>query len=169
MKQTDRIRNNNCALLIAHFAIAALAAAGALALTGFGGCHSPTQSGSMEEIDTTSHNISWEVDTVGVFGATYFNDVAIVTDNDSALDIWTVGRFYTGDTTIGVSTYNIARYNGTNWSYMNATNEDLYAIYAFSPTDIWVGAHHHIIGMERIGNHLMSTDFSMVILKKFGG
>lgn len=84
-------------------------------------------------MDTTSHDFIWEIDTLGDYGS-YLNDVAIIDENN----VWVVGYIKTAD-----STYNAARWDGSEWKfsgiYSNTLN--LYSIKWFSENDIWVTSH----------------------------
>lgn len=87
---------------------------------------------------TTSHDFVWEIDTLGNYGS-YLNDVWIVDEND----IWVVGALTIEDSTLqysGETNYNAARWNGNTWEYLRIWNPhvELYSIYYFSKTDIWV-------------------------------
>jgi len=81
-------------------------------------------------IDTTSHDYSWVLDTLGTNGS-YLRDVAIVDENN----ILVVGNIVTE-----TGEYNAAKWNGTGWElfgiYSNTLN--LYNIQYFSEDDIWV-------------------------------
>jgi hypothetical protein len=81
-------------------------------------------------LDTTSHDFTWTVETLGDYGS-YLNDVAIVDENN----IWVVGYI-----TLGDSIYNAAHWNGTEWEMLGIYNNvlDLYSIWYFSENDIWV-------------------------------
>ncbi len=72
------------------------------------GIQNLTSSIQLTTLDTTSHNITWEVETVGDYGS-YALDVAVIDEND----IWIVGQFYErfGSDTV----YNAAHWNGNIW------------------------------------------------------
>jgi len=82
-------------------------------------------------IDTTSHQFSFAVDTIGIYGS-YLNDVAIVNEND----IWVVGNIETDSTS-----YNAAHYNGEEWELIKIQPQGyvqpLGSIYYFSENNIW--------------------------------
>jgi len=95
-------------------------------------------------LDTTSHNFTWEIDSIGVVGS-YFNDIAIINE----IDIFAVGHLLFEDTdsldSLGneIKPYNGARWNGENWSYLRTyPSYDTYhvniSIFPFSSNDIWV-------------------------------
>ncbi|MFH0989560.1 MAG: hypothetical protein V1799_06035 [bacterium] len=98
-------------------------------------------------LDTTSHIIQWQVDTLGVRGT--INDVwAFSRDN-----IWAVGEIYLRDSTGKEDPvlYNAARYDGNRWQSFRVPTRSvggstgsamLRTIFCFSPTDIWVFAYH---------------------------
>jgi hypothetical protein len=84
--------------------------------------------------DTTSHSFSWVIDTLGYDGN--LNDVAIIDENN----IWAVGYIRDGD-----STYNAARWDGSEWEFYRIAPEGFFgtmtSIYAFSEDDIWFGKY----------------------------
>jgi hypothetical protein len=99
--------------------------------------------------DTTSHNFTWTLDTIGIQGQ--LNDVAIINDTD----VWAVGQIYLYDSAAGhedPTIYNAAHWDGRSWKpiriwWDSASNsvEQLTAIYAFNDNDIWVsysGLYH---------------------------
>jgi len=81
-------------------------------------------------LDTTSHDFTWTVETLGDAWST-LNDVAIVDENN----IWVVGNINTPD-----GEYNAARWNGSEWEFMGIYSNtlDLYSIWYFAEDDIWV-------------------------------
>lgn len=100
-------------------------------------------------IDTTSHNFTWEIFTLGQYGST-IRDVTIVNEDN----IWVVGNFETDD-----GEYNAAHWDGNEWELMGfySNTLDLYSIYYFSEDDIWVSSHGYPIhwnGNEWILYHL---------------
>lgn len=79
--------------------------------------------------DITSHEFTWEVDSLGSYGSV-LRDVYIVDENN----IWAVGNIETGD-----DEFNAAHWDGVSWEYIEIINAaDLYSIYYFSENDIWV-------------------------------
>ncbi len=98
-------------------------------------------------MDTTSHNFTWETDTLGDGNNSTLFDVAIVNDTCA----YAVGELYKRDSTGRWNTdpYNLASWNGHKW-----TLKQIYYLYqgqyfiarftsvfAFSSTDIWVGSN----------------------------
>ncbi len=67
-------------------------------------------------MDTTSHNFTWEIDTIGAYGS-YLLDVAIINEND----IWAVGEIHTAETdtfdSLGnwIKPYNAIHWDGQQW------------------------------------------------------
>ncbi len=107
-----------------------------------------TRTVQIKTLDSTSHAITWHVDTLGAEG--YVNDVWIF-NKDSAL---AVGQIYLNNAN-GQSDkenpYSIARWNGQNWRLQkiydnnNQIIPELQGIFSFSGTDIWLadgGVHH---------------------------
>jgi hypothetical protein len=92
-------------------------------------------------MDSTSHSIQWQVDTLGAQGL--IRDVWVFDRNNA----WAVGEIYLRDSTGKIDiahAYNVAKWNGTRWQL--STSEDigylygqLYCIFSFSPDDIWGG------------------------------
>lgn len=79
--------------------------------------------------DITSHEFDCVIDTLGLSGSILYD--ATVIDED---DIWAVGTIETE-----TGEYNIARWDGNTWEYLEVINSvDLYSIYYFSEDDIWV-------------------------------
>ena len=64
-------------------------------------------------MDTTSHNFTWHIDTLGDGASSVLNDVAIVNEND----VWAVGEIEVHDSSGGWRNppYNIAHWNGVQW------------------------------------------------------
>ncbi len=56
-------------------------------------------------MDTTSHNFVWEIDTLGNYGS-YLNDVAIIDENN----VWVVGNIETDS-----GSFNAAHWDGSEW------------------------------------------------------
>ena len=98
--------------------------------------------------DTTSHNWTFTIDTLGDgSGGSYLNDVSIVNTNPPL--VYAVGQVYKMDSTGQTSPtlYNMAQWNGVSWdlrripyyyqgqSFYNGIN----AVFAFGANDIWFG------------------------------
>ena len=95
-------------------------------------------------LDTTSHNFTWQVDTVGIessglYGAAIMNDTSV----------WVVGELYGSDTSGQLISYNAAHWDGEKWTlirilypYQGALYyANLRSIFAFSSNDFWVGSN----------------------------
>lgn len=81
--------------------------------------------------DTTSHEFSWEIDTIGMFQSSLFDVWG--TDKNN---IYAVGFVY-----LSYSPYhatNIMYWNGSNWNPIDYLEGDLISIYGFGKSDIWV-------------------------------
>lgn len=65
--------------------------------------------------DTTSHDFTWQIDTLGDGASSVLNDIQVIDENN----IWAVGEVFFRDSAGQYSEppYNIARWNGTSWSY----------------------------------------------------
>ncbi len=97
--------------------------------------------------DTTSHNFTWTVDTLGDGNASNLKDVFILDENN----IWAVGEIYLKDSTgqFDPNAYNLAQWNGVSWTLhriqfyticgqASRTPYPASAVWAFSETDIWI-------------------------------
>jgi len=101
---------------------------------------------SLTTMDTTNHDFSWEIFTIG--NSPIENelfDVSIISHND----IWVVGDIfvYTQFNPLVSEYYNAVHWNGSEWEYHQIYLKDyqgndvlafLYAIFSFGPDDIWV-------------------------------
>ena len=95
-------------------------------------------------MDTTSHNFTWEIDTLGIYGS-YLNDVWIVDENN----IWVVGLIVLPDPDsshngTGRENYNAAHWDGNEWEFIKVMPPGGYVtpvrcIYYFNDNDIWFG------------------------------
>ena len=99
-----------------------------------------------QTMDTTSHNFTWEIDTLGGYGS-YLRDVAIVDENN----IWVVGMIKIPDPDssfngTGWESFNAAHWDGVEWELIRLEYSDFgeaiegIAIIAFSENDILVSA-----------------------------
>ena len=102
-------------------------------------------------MDTTSHDFTWQTfEFGGVNGSSYFNDVAIIDQNDA----WAVGEIHTKDTdqwnadsTEWVQPYNAAHWDGEKWElkkiYFYYQNKNLwgpiFSIFSLNKNDVWFG------------------------------
>jgi hypothetical protein len=110
-------------------------------------------------MDTTSHNFTWQVYTLGSLGST-ISDVAIVNDTSA----WAVGEIYNYDS-VGQpypTLYNAARWNGRSWQLLEVpaqtfggsiqTQVALTTVFAFGESDIWTfssaGSYSHWNGSQ---------------------
>lgn len=105
--------------------------------------------------DTTSHEFSWQIDSIGIVGS-YFNDIVIIDEND----ILAVGDLDLEDTTSGnrIEPYNAAQWDGTAWSFLktypsSGTYHANISVFAFNSSDIWTSftAPYHWNGSFWIG------------------
>ncbi|MCF7797977.1 MAG: hypothetical protein K9N11_08505, partial [Lentisphaeria bacterium] len=81
-------------------------------------------------LDTTSHDFTWSIDTLGNYGS-YFNDVAIIDENN----IWAVGDIETDS-----GRFNLAKWDGERWNLnlfgVPGVTGD--GIFAFSEDNVWI-------------------------------
>jgi hypothetical protein len=61
-------------------------------------------------LDTTSHNFTWRVDTLGETGNSFFADVAIIGDS-----VWAVGAVYVLENGQRTDAYNLWKWGGQQW------------------------------------------------------
>jgi hypothetical protein len=102
-------------------------------------------------VDTTSHNFTWSLDSLGdpSVGTSSLYDVAIINDSD----VWAVGEIYTTDSTgkPDIFPYNAAHWNGKQWKLkrflfftaqgdQNTIAYPCHAIFIADPTEIWIAA-----------------------------
>jgi len=97
---------------------------------------------SIKTLDTTSHDITWTMDTLGDGASSEFFDVAIVGDTL----IHAVGQIYFLDSATGWRNppYNGAIWRSDRWSFYTSTDVGYgwgigYSVYAFGVNDVWVG------------------------------
>ncbi len=108
--------------------------------------------------DTTSHNIAWQIDTIGNAQG-YFEDVAIINDTLA----YAVGAVYLLDSTGQQENdaHNLARWDGARWTLLQVFlhtgcgDAKLYpyptvSILAFSPSDVWIANGHELIHWDGI-------------------
>jgi hypothetical protein len=90
-------------------------------------------------LDTTNHDINWEVNTIGDAGS-YARDVSIIGAND----IWIVGEFHSTESD---TPYNAAHWDGQAWNLVQIPIRNfsgliyptrLTAVFAFNSDDVWV-------------------------------
>ena len=113
-------------------------------------CTEPTKPPIDNGPDTTSHNFSWTIDTIGIYGS-YLKDVAIISGND----IWAVGEIHTDETdrwnedsTEWIPPFNSVHWDGQTWiptrietNYNGRiTYPPLEGVFAFSENDIWASS-----------------------------
>ncbi|MEJ2636838.1 MAG: hypothetical protein P8184_16300 [Calditrichia bacterium] len=103
---------------------------------------------SVQTMDTTSHELQWEVFTFGGYsGDSYLLDAAIVNDNN----IWAAGKI-DGDSLNPRMDYNAVHWNGQQWELKRLLYGGNFwtirTVYAFSENDItfasfihWDGTH----------------------------
>ena len=111
-------------------------------------------------MDTTSHNIHWQMDVIGKYYS-ILRDVVIIDENN----IWAVGEIKTDS-----GTYNAVKWNGNEWQIFNIeayygtalVNPPMYSIQYFNNDDIWAlcGYPFHWNGSEWLLYHL--TDMGII-------
>jgi hypothetical protein len=115
-----------------------------------------------QTMDTTSHNFTWVIDTLGEYGSV-LKDVWIVDDNN----IWVVGKIET-DT----ATYNAAHWDGSEWKFIKVLSGYTAnkGIMYFSENDIWVtsGFPIHWNGEEWTLYHLQNMGLNVSVEHLWG-
>lgn len=103
---------------------------------------------TVRTMDTTSHNFTWEIDTLGDGANSVLYDVAIVNDTLA----YAVGEIYKRDSTgqFEYPPYGLAIWNGKNWTlkklYYRISSGDtivlsnIRGMLYFSPSEIWFTA-----------------------------
>jgi hypothetical protein len=87
--------------------------------------------------DTTSHDFTFYVDTLGDGSSSVLKDIMIINDTI----IFTVGGIYYKDKNNEFnadSFYNIAKWNGGEWGFYRTNHLELNAIFTSSESEIWV-------------------------------
>lgn len=98
-------------------------------------------------LDTTSHDMTWEVDTIFTGFSSSAYDVAIINDTT----IWVVGKFLINDPqdtmTYEERSFNLIEWNGKEWEPKPIHLPDgsksggrLTSIFAINETNIWIGS-----------------------------
>lgn len=91
--------------------------------------------------DTTSHNFTWQIDTIGPLSSS-LSDVFAISEND----IWAVGHIQFTDSLGNYNAYNAVHWDGNQWemkqinSNHNTIISHIRGIWAFSDDDIWLAA-----------------------------
>jgi hypothetical protein len=108
---------------------------------------------TINTMDTTSHNFTWEIDTLGDGNNSALYDVALVNDTCA----WAVGEIYKKDSLGNWDNepYGAARWDGRRWNLMKVRYHDynssitypgvLRAVYAFSSNDIYVCSYANFL------------------------
>jgi hypothetical protein len=88
-------------------------------------------------LDTTSHNFTWQIDTLGDGNSSVLYDVAII--NDTC--VYAVGEIYKRDSLGNWNNipYNFLKWDGKNWEMKSITSVPVRSIFVFSDTNIWAG------------------------------
>ncbi len=125
-----------------------------------------------QTMDITSHNFTWEIDTLGGYGS-YLRDVAIVDENN----IWVVGMIKIPDPDssfngTGWESFNAAHWDGVEWELIkiltgHTANK---GIMYFSDNDIWVtsGFPIHWDGVEWTLYHLQNMGIDVSVEHVWG-
>ena len=93
--------------------------------------------------NSTSHEIVWEIDTLGAF-----NSHADAVWGSSPTNIWVTGWFTDGK---GWGS-NIYHYNGINWTAIDYFEAELNGVFGISENDIWA-----------VGNNLTATQWYALV------
>jgi hypothetical protein len=119
----------------------------------------PTEPGTTE-LPISSHNFTWEIDTLGrPVSFNQLHDIEIISEDN----IYVVGRVRTDS-----GLYNLGHWDGRQWTFgVIGKNAELWSIQYFSENDIWVssGMPHHWNGETWTTYHL----WNMGVLNEEGG
>ncbi len=121
-------------------------------------------------LDTTNHQFSWIIDTLGVYGS-YLNDVAVVNENN----IWAVGNIRMPDPDssngTGYQNFNSVHWNGSEWEFIQIINPDpIMGVLYFDSNDIWMvnGYPIHWDGVEWTLFQLQNYDIQAAVEHLWG-
>jgi hypothetical protein len=94
-------------------------------------------------MDTTSHNFTWQLDTLGTHSSVLY-DVAII--NDTL--VYAVGEIFHRDSSENWTFFNLAKWNGREWTLQRVYyrgNNIIHTrwILAFAWNDIWITPYTH--------------------------
>jgi len=116
---------------------------------------------SITTMDTTSHEFTWTIDTIGIYGSVLY-DVAMIDEND----IWAVGEIHTPETdrydSLGnwVPPFNAVHWDGNEYEMIRIPTNSVVGfgfytirtVFAFDFENIWMfsdaGSYCHWNGME---------------------
>ena len=128
-------------------------------------------------MDTTNHDFTWQIDTLGDGNSSALYDVAII--NDTL--VYAVGEIYKRDSTgqVGYDCYNLAKWNGRNWELLKIqfyticgqsgrTAYPAKSVIAFSASDIWVAMDGSQIA-QWDGTSQISTMCIPIVVNKLWG
>jgi hypothetical protein len=99
-------------------------------------------------MDTTSHNFTWQIDTLGTNSSVLYD---VIISNDTLA--YAVGEIFHRDSSENWAFFNLAKWNGREWTlqriYYRGTNI-IHAnwILAFAENDIWISPYTHWNGSQ---------------------
>jgi hypothetical protein len=98
---------------------------------------------TVSTMDTTSHNFTWQLDTLGTHSSVLY-DVAII--NDTL--VYAVGEIFHRDSSENWTFFNLAKWNGREWTLQRVYyrgNNIIHTrwILAFAWNDIWITPYTH--------------------------
>jgi hypothetical protein len=105
------------------------------------------------ESDSTSHSITWQIDTIGTWQSFLFS----VWGTDSK-NIYAIGGIFDPDT--GIHGTSIMHWDGNKWKPENFWEGDMCAIFGFSTNDIWVAGDN---GVKVIIGHWDGVKWTKVL------
>ncbi|MEW6512258.1 MAG: hypothetical protein AB1428_15010 [Bacteroidota bacterium] len=118
----------------------------------FDACNTTEPPPPVPPVDTTSHDFTWTLSTLGDGGSSVLYDVTII--NDTL--VYAVGAIYKQDSLGNWDPlpYNVAKWNGRQWELKRVTvifrgnliTPPINGIYALSASDIWLAAGMAIHG-----------------------
>jgi hypothetical protein len=130
---------------------------------------------SLQTLDTTSNNISWQTFVLGSSTIqSTFDDVQIIDDEN----IWVTGALFQNDSLGNLDTdiYNLIKWNGINWKservyyydhYGSKNLSEISSLFVFNENDIWLGDYTHWNGSKFISVDL-NIPLPYYILRSWG-
>jgi hypothetical protein len=105
---------------------------------------------TINTLDTTSHNFTWQTWTFGEHDASFLWDVAIIDENN----IWAVGEIYMNDS-LGepdIHPFNLVVWDITKWNLVKLTyqslSSEIRSVFAINRNDVWFDPWFHWNGQN---------------------
>jgi hypothetical protein len=125
-------------------------------------------------MDTTGHDFTWTIDTLGVTSSVLY-DVAVISEDN----IWAVGELFLNDSSGNLDPihYNAAHWDGARWNIVripyiyqgSPTYSSIKTLFALSENDIWFSNSTHWNGQQFHNVDLAISIFYGVSINKIWG